>query len=63
MLDNDEFLTLECKFCEKLFKIRDKVTLLDCDHLIHSICLEQQVVVNESLLCLDCDYGIIQIKT
>lgn len=52
-----------CSFCEKKFTLNNKLILLDCNHIFHLKCVEQQLITNEKYCCLICAYPILAIPS
>lgn len=62
VLDDLEFTSLKCAFCESNFKLNEKLCLFKCDHITHLPCLEQQLLISEKYFCMECDGEIIKIN-
>lgn len=52
-----------CSFCEKKFSLTNNLVLLDCNHIFHSVCIEQQLITNEKYCCLICSNPILSIPS
>lgn len=58
-INNRDLIGCFCHFCENKIKLNDKVCLLNCGHIFHNDCIEQQIITNEEYKCIICKENII----
>jgi len=44
---DEDLSNQECIFCEKKFRKKEKIFILGCHHLIHDLCLKDQLIIKE----------------
>lgn len=54
LIDND-FTKISCEFCNENFKLKQILTITNCNHIFHNDCIQQQLLVHESYFCVCCD--------
>lgn len=59
----DEYYCVStCNICEQNFKENERTSVLSCTHIFHSSCLLNNMVINESYLCNDCNEKIFSLN-
>ena len=58
-INNRDLIGSLCHFCENNIKLNDKVCLLNCGHIFHYDCIDQQIITYEEYKCIICKESII----